>query len=297
MKEIEKFGFRELEDKLQDCEKIGEWEAFEIYRTIHKQCVYLYKIFIRMDDQEIKNERIVLKEFKDSYDVLNIGEKVTMDKRYGFLIDDKQYESMAVMIRENSEKLEEYGAEFAKLHVKMHTLKTDLDLPNFIEYLPYALESLQVVTEFKEQLIALHATIESELVVCHNDFVPYHVLKSGEESFVIEWSNIGFADPMADVAKTILRLCSNYVPGIGPYLVGKKAKKSFVQSYLKEYKKARDIDEERLNKWIAIFCAIEFDAEMQAQGMSPDIKLLYDFVDKYFEGEEVDYFDYLVYDH
>jgi hypothetical protein len=28
-------------------------------------------------------------------------------------------------------------------------------------------------------------------------------LISDEESFVIEWSNIGFADPMADVAETV----------------------------------------------------------------------------------------------
>jgi len=296
MKEIEKYGFRELEDKLQDCEKIGEWEAFEIYRTTHKQCVYLFKIFIRMDDQEIEDEIRTLKEFKDSYDVLNMSEKVTMDKRYGFLIDDKKYEIMAAMIRENSEKLDEYGAEFAQLHVKMHELKTDLELPNFIEYVPYALESLQVVPEFKEKLIALHATMDSEFVVCHNDFGPFHVLKSDEESFVIEWSNIGFADPMADVAKTIFLLCSNYVPGIGPYLLGKKVKKRFVQSYLKEYKKAREIDEERLSKWFAIFCAIEYDTELQAEGISSNIQLLYDYVEKYLEGEAVDYFDYLIYE-
>lgn len=296
MKEIEKYGYRELDDKIEDCEKIGEWEAFEIYRTIHNQSVYLFKAFVRMDDQGIEDEICILNEFKNRYNVLNMGEKVTMNKRYGFLIDDKKYEIMAEIIRENVEKLEEYGVEFARLHVKMHELKTELELPNFTEYVPRALGSLQVIPEFKEKLINLYASIDSEVVVCHNDFGPFHVLKSDEDSFVIDWSNIGYADPMADVAKTVFWLCSNYVPGIGPYLLGKKVKKSFVQSYIEEYNKARQIDDDRLRKWFVIFCAIEYDGELQDEGMSPDIKLLYDYVEKYFEGEKVDYFDHLIYE-
>jgi aminoglycoside phosphotransferase (APT) family kinase protein len=82
------------------------------------------------------------------------------------------------------------------------------------------------------------------LAVCHGDFHPLNILvEDGEVSGVLDWPGFAVADPVFDVANTIIlttipaRVLTATMPGYEHVDWG-----AFTQQYLSSYRQFRDLD-------------------------------------------------------
>lgn len=292
--------YKELEIELKDLECIGEWEAFELYRYEEDELLFIYKPSIEYVHKAISKEVMFLKLLESVNLAFNVVTCITLDNRYGFIVKAGQVSLLAISIRENPSELLKYAKILGSLHVQVHDgdyggRKARIIL-DYRAYIMKSLENLTELPEFQFRLIDLLKSIQYEEVLCHNDLGPYHVLLEDNHPRIIDWVNASYGDPMADIAKSIFWMCSDYVPGIGPYLIGKDVKKRFITAYLSTYQSFLSLKQDQILSWLVIFAAIEYDTEVKDEGLSPDLELLYNFIKAYFNGDNVNYFDYLIYE-
>jgi len=287
---------RKIPTNLALLKYIGEWYSFEIYQFNDSEVLYMYKEFVEMDNRHFVVERKILDFLHGKFNVLSINELIKIDNRIGFCVPLKTPKIMAIAIREEPDNLEKYARILGKTHSNLHCSKHKIELIRHDEYINKRLNNIQYLKRHKQDLIDLYKTCHEEEVLCHNDFGAFHLLLEDNEPFVIDWVNASYAPPIADVSKCIFWTCSNYVPGIGTYLINKDEKVRFVEYYIDEYSKTGLIDYEKLKKWLVIYSAIEYDNEISEEPECPDLEKYKCFVIDYFEGKEIDIFDYIIND-
>lgn len=273
--------------------KIGDWESFEIMNYSDDYMLQMFYKGIANDDVYLMRNYHVLTALKGKINTPSIIGIMEIDDRIGFILEKKNDILMAIEIRQNPDAHKRIAKEMALLHREIHESDLDLELRHTVDYLRNALEKLKMVPDYKKQILATFDSLPIEHTFCHNDYGPYHVLKSKDSYYVFDWSSASYGDYHGDVARSIFWLCSNYVPGIGAYLLSKEIKIEFVNNYLAAY---GDVDMTRIIKYLVIFAAIEYDTELQDEGLTPDIELLHQMIVDYYDGKEINIFDYLIYE-
>jgi aminoglycoside phosphotransferase (APT) family kinase protein len=87
--------------------------------------------------------------------------------------------------------------------------------------------------------------------ICHGDFHPYNLLaKNGEVTAILDWSSCSVGDPAADVASTWV-----IFNAATKHLIESFDATGETQKYLDAYKCVRDLDEQHLQYYQALFSA------------------------------------------
>ena len=275
----------------------GEWEGFEVFSYSQSHVAQLYKDPKNAVLPRIAAEIKILEQLHAAgYPVPKPSHPIELNGRAGFLVEKIDGDILAVSIRNAPEHINVYSREFAQLHARLHQSRIVCEGGDENVRIAQRLEALRTLPDHKQSLIALGNNLYTTTCFCHFDFGPYHVLHRGHDYYVIDWGNAGYGDPMADVARTVFWLCSDYVPGIGPYLVTRTEKEAFVTAYLQAYQRQLPLDAQRFYRWLVIFAAIEYDTELQDEGPADDLDLLYAMITNFFEGKQGDYFQYLICD-
>jgi Ser/Thr protein kinase RdoA (MazF antagonist) len=275
----------------------GEWEGFEVFSYSPRYVAQLYKD--PKDDvlPQIADEITILEQLHAAgYPVPKPLRPLELNGRAGFLVEKIDGEILAVSIRNAPEKIGVYSQALARLHAQLHQSQIICERDDINARIVQRLEELTTLPVYKQSLMALGNTLYTRTCLCHFDFGPYHVLHRNADYYVIDWVNAGYGDRMADVAKTVFWLCSDYVPGIGPYLVTRAEKETFVTAYLQAYQRELPLDADRLYQWLVLFAAIEYDTEIQDEGPADDLDLLHAMISDFFAGKQGDYFQYLICD-
>jgi hypothetical protein len=106
----------------------------------------------------------------------------------------------------------------------------------------------------KARILAFLESQADEGRLCHNDYMPTNVVLAKGRAVVIDWRTATRGNPLADVARICILLRA---PGkdISLSLYRDIVRKSFFDSYLKEYMKLAEVPEPEMTKWLLVLSA------------------------------------------
>lgn len=164
------------------------------------------------------------------------------DGRWAIVMDYIPGKTLAAMMEEHPENIDEYLEKFVDIQLKMHAQKVPL------------LNKLKDKMSRKISETGLNATIRYELnmrlesmpkhtKLCHGDYNPSNVIiRDDGEAFVIDWAHATQGNASADAARTYLMLNLTY-----------NAK--FADKYLNLFCAKSDTAKQYVQKWLPIVAA------------------------------------------
>ena len=164
------------------------------------------------------------------------------DGRWAIVMDYIPGKTLAAMMEEHPENLDEYLEKFVDIQLKMHAQKVPL------------LNKLKDKMSRKISETGLNATIRYELNVrlesmpkhtklCHGDYNPSNVIiRDDGEAFVIDWAHATQGNASADIARTYLMLNLTY-------------NQKFADKYLNLFCAKSDTAKQYVQKWLPIVAA------------------------------------------
>ena len=166
----------------------------------------------------------------------------TVDGKWAIVSEYIEGKTLASLMEEEPEKLDEYLEMFVDLQIKVHSMTAP------------ALNSLKDKMDRKISQADLDATTRYELhtrlhgmpkhnKVCHGDFNPSNIIVAPDGTlYILDWSHATRGNASADVARTYLLFC----------LAGKE---ELAKKYLDLFCKKSDTARQYVQKWMPIVAA------------------------------------------
>ena len=182
------------------------------------------------------------------------------DGRWAIVMDYIPGKTLAAMMEEHPENIDEYLEKFVDIQLKMHAQKVPL------------LNKLKDKMSRKISETGLNATIRYELNVrlesmpkhtklCHGDYNPSNVIiRDDGEAFDIDWAHATQGAPEADGDMT--------------YLLFSLTSKEQAEAYLDVYCERADMPKQIVRQWLPVIAASEL-----ARGRKVDEEFLMSWID------------------
>ena len=169
-------------------------------------------------------------------------EVTTIDGKWAIVMEYIEGKTLARLIQENPDKLDEYLDFFVNLQINVHSRKAPLlnDLKDKMHRKISAAE-LDATTRYE-----LHTRLQEmprHAKVCHGDFVPSNIIvREDGTPYILDWSHATQGNASADVARTyLLFMLREYA--------------YFADKYLDLFCKKSDTAKQYIQKWIPIVAA------------------------------------------
>ena len=171
-----------------------------------------------------------------------IKEVTVIDGKWAIIADFIDGKTLAQLMQENPEKIDEYLNLFVDLQLEVHSKKSPL-LNKLKDKMNRKISQadLDATTRYE-----LHTRLESmpkHNKVCHGDFNPSNIIITDDKkAFILDWSHATQGNASADVARTYLLFCL-------------EGKKELAEKYLNLFCKKSDTAKQYVQKWMPIVAA------------------------------------------
>ena len=171
-----------------------------------------------------------------------IKEVTVIDGKWAIIADFIDGKTLAQLMQENPEKIDEYLNLFVDLQLEIHSKKAPL-LNKLKDKMNRKISQadLDATTRYE-----LHTRLESmpkHNKVCHGDFNPSNIIITDDKkAFILDWSHATQGNASADVARTYLLFCL-------------EGKKELAEKYLNLFCKKSDTAKQYVQKWMPIVAA------------------------------------------
>ncbi len=239
--------------------KIAERKNKEVYRDGN----YAVKVFNKeYSKADVLNEALNQARIEETGLLLPKVDSVTkVDDRWAIVSDYVEGETLATLMKNNPEKMDEYLEMFVELQMEIHTKKAPL-LSKLKDKMNRKISesSLDATTRYE-----LHTRLESlpkHTKVCHGDFNPDNIVVTADNKcYILDWSHATQGNASADVARTYLlfRLAKN---------------EEIAEKYLDLFCKKSDTAKQYVQKWMPIVAASQ-----SVKGNEEEKELLLSWVD------------------
>ena len=191
-----------------------------------------------------------------------IYEVMMVDGKWAIVSDFIEGETLAKLMQDNPEKIDEYLELFVNLQIEIQSKKCPL------------LTKIKDKMHRKIDLTGLDATTRYELhtrlegmpkhnKVCHGDFNPSNIIITADGTpYVLDWAHVTQGNASADAARTYLLFCLNGEKEIGDKYLDLFCKKSdtakqYVQKWMpivaaSQSVKGNEIEREFLLSWVDV---------------------------------------------
>ncbi len=177
-----------------------------------------------------------------SLNIPRLREVTVVDGKWTIVTDFIEGKTLAQLMSENPDKLDEYLDLFVELQMKVHEQKCPL-LSKLKDKMNKKISdtSLDATTRYE-----LHTRLEGmpkHNKVCHGDFNPSNIIISNDGTpYILDWAHVTQGNASADVARTYLLF----------WLDGKG---EIADKYLKLFCKKSDTAIQYVQKWMPIVAA------------------------------------------
>lgn len=184
-----------------------------------------------------------------------VGEIVEVDGRVGVIYERIDGPTMANAVQSDVSLLEACAKRLAQLHVQIHSVQIDGELPALGAKLEWRIQHAPELTdEMKRNALAALAAMPDGTQLCHGDFHPENVLMTGNGGVLIDWLDASRGNALADVARTsIILLGETQREDYGREI--RKVIGDFHAVYLDEYFRLRPQLREEYADWLPIVAA------------------------------------------
>lgn len=140
----------------------------------------------------------------------------------------------------------------AKIHYDMHQQNAG-GLPDCVEMLRWRINHAEGLSEYqKEEIRKTLESLPKGSSVCHGDYHPGNIIKSGNRFVILDWMTATAGHPAYDVARTIYLLKDAAFPGNYPspvMLVMSSMRKHLAHRYLSCYVRLSGMRMSEIDAW------------------------------------------------
>lgn len=213
-------------------------------KTVYRDSDRVIKVFDQsFSKADILNEALNQARVEETgLNIPKVLEVTKIEGKWTIVTEYVEGKTLAELMEENPEKLDEYLELFVKLQMEVHSKRSPL------------LNKLKDKMNRKISASALDATARYELhtrleglpkhtKVCHGDFNPSNIIITDDGTpYILDWSHATQGNASADVART--------------YLLFKLAKQDDIaEKYLNLFCKTSDTAKQYVQKWMPIVAA------------------------------------------
>ncbi len=174
---------------------------------------------------------------------------VTMvDGKWAIVYDFIEGKTLAQLMKENPDKLDEYMDMFVDLQLKVHEQRAPL-LNKLKDKLSRKIAETPLDATTRYELDTRLASMPKHVKVCHGDFNPSNIIiKPDGTPFILDWSHASQGNAAADAATTYL-------------LFKLSGDDELAEKYMKLYCKKSDTARQYVDKWLPILAAAQSVSE------------------------------------
>ena len=171
-----------------------------------------------------------------------IREVTVIEGKWAIIADFIEGKTLAQLIQENPDKIDEYLEMFVDVQLQVHSMKAPL-LNKLKDKMNRKISEadLDATTRYE-----LHTRLESmpkHNKVCHGDFNPSNIIITNDgTAYILDWSHATQGNASADVARTYLLFCL-------------EDSKEIAEKYLNLFCKKSDTAKQYVQKWMPIVAA------------------------------------------
>ncbi|MBR5613876.1 MAG: phosphotransferase [Clostridia bacterium] len=224
--------------------KLDNVIAVRTNKTVYREGDTAVKLFdADFSKADVLNEALNQARIEETgLNIPKIEAVTTFDGKWAIVSEFIEGKTLAAIMDENPEKLDEHLEMFVDLQIKVHSMTAP------------ALNSLKDKMDRKISMADLDATTRYELhtrlhsmpkhnKVCHGDFNPSNIIITADGTpYILDWSHATRGNASADVARTYLLFC----------LAGKE---ELAKKYLELFCKKSDTARQYVQKWMPIVAA------------------------------------------
>lgn len=175
-------------------------------KVVYRDGKYSIKVF---NEDYAKTD--VLNEALNQARVENVGlnvpkviEVMMIDGKWAIVSEYIEGKTLATLIEENPEKLDEYLEFFVKLQIEIHTKRVAL-LTELRDKMRNKIEESSLDETLKFDLRTRLKSMPRHHKLCHGDFNPSNIIITNDgKPYILDWSHVTQGNASADVARTYL---------------------------------------------------------------------------------------------
>jgi uncharacterized protein (TIGR02172 family) len=232
---------------------LGSGVTAEVYEWGQDRILKLYFAKYSIDDwvnYEAKIGHIVHESGITSpavYDIVEVGD------RKGIIYQRIHGKSIVECLVTEPWKLYYYVQKTADLQHKIHNFSAD-GLPTQKERFTYAIRFSSHILGYRaKKILDYMEGLQDGESICHGDLYHNNIIVSGKKMVPIDWSTAYKGNPLGDVARTGMIICSPAVPYGIPFEAGMLAyypKWLAFKVYINEYMKLAKVKYEDIDAWV-----------------------------------------------
>jgi len=219
---------------------IAERTAKVIYREGDKVVKVFDSDYSKAD---ILNEALNQARIEETgLNIPKISAVTTVEGKWAIISDYIEGKTLAKLMEENPEKLEEYLNLFVDIQIEVHNKKAPL-LNKLKDKMNRKISAADIDATTRYELHTRLEGMPKHNKVCHGDFNPSNIIiREDGTPFIIDWSHATQGNASADVARTYLLFC----------LAGKE---DVAKKYMDIFCKKSDTAHQYIQKWLPIVAA------------------------------------------
>lgn len=224
--------------------KLDNVIAVRATKTVYKDGDRAVKVFNEgYNKADILNEALNQARVEETgLNIPKIKEVTMVDGKWAIVSDYIEGKTLAQLIEENPDKLDEYLELFVDIQMNIHSQKAPL-LSRLKDKMNRKISGTDLDATTRYELHTRLEGMPKHLKVCHGDFNPSNVIISEEgTAYILDWSHATQGNASADVARTYLLFC----------LAGKT---DVAKKYMSLFCKKSNTALQYIQKWLPIVAA------------------------------------------
>ena len=225
--------------------KLDRIIAVRTGKTVYRDGNKVIKVFdSEYSKADILNEALNQARIEETgLNIPKVLEVTMIDGKWAIITEYIEGKTLAQLMKEEPEKLDEYLEKFVDLQIEVHSKKAPL-LNKLKDKMDRKITQTDLDATTRYELHTRLEAMPKHKKVCHGDFNPSNIIirKDDGTPFILDWAHATQGNASADVARTYLLFC----------LEGDKEK---ADKYLDLFCKKSDTAKQYVQKWLPIVAA------------------------------------------
>lgn len=223
---------------------IAERKTKTVYKDNNKTIKLFKENYSKADilNEALNQARV---EEGTSLNVPKLLEVTKIDNRWALVLEYIEGTPLDILMKEHSEKIEEYLNLFVDIQMKI--LSNSVPLLNRIKdkFKRKLINATNIDENTRYELLQRLEGMKNHTKLCHGDFNPSNVIiKDNGEAYVIDWSHVTQGNASADAARTFL-------------LFSIEGKNELAEKYMNLFSEKSGISKANIQRWIPIVAATQ----------------------------------------
>ena len=213
-------------------------------KTVYRDTDTVIKVFDKdYSKADVLNEALNQARVEETgLNIPTVIEVMKVDGNWAIVSEFIEGKTLAQLMEEQPEKLDEYLELFVDLQMQVHSKKAPL-LNKLKDKMNRKISGSDFDATTRYELHTRLESMPKHTKVCHGDFNPSNVIISNNgEAFIIDWAHATQGNASADVARTYLLFCL-------------EGKNGIAEKYLSLFCKKSDTAKQYVQEWMPIVAA------------------------------------------